>query len=74
MAMENEHIRGDMVEAQEYPHLSQRYGVFSVPKVVLNESTSFEGALPEQIFLQFVLKAAGKLSEDESKQLGRFAR
>jgi hypothetical protein len=60
MAMENPHITADVVEAIEFPHLSQKYRVMGVPKVVINETTEFEGALPEPAFLNHVEKAAGK--------------
>ncbi len=58
MAFESELVRADMVEATEFPHLANRYGVYAVPKVVINETTSFEGALPEPQFLQYVLQAS----------------
>ena len=58
MALESELVRADVVEAIEFPHLANRYGVYAVPKVVINETTSFEGALPEHHFLQYVLQAA----------------
>jgi hypothetical protein len=57
MAMESDLVRADMIEAAEFPHLVGRYGVFSVPKVIINEAIRFEGALPEQAFLEEVLKA-----------------
>jgi glutaredoxin-like protein len=57
MAVESEHVRADMVEATEFPHLAQRYGVYGVPKTVVNETVSFEGAVPEPVFLSYVLKA-----------------
>ncbi len=47
-----------MVEAGEFPHLSHKYDVFAVPKVVINEKHSFEGALPEESFIAEVLKAS----------------
>jgi glutaredoxin-like protein len=62
MAIESDRVRADMVETQEFPHLVQRYKVYGVPRVVLNEDVSFEGALPEQQFLLYVLQAAGQLS------------
>jgi predicted DsbA family dithiol-disulfide isomerase len=74
MAVENDHIRADAIEAQEFPHMAQRYGIYGVPKVVINETTSFEGALPEPLFLLFVLQAAGKLTDQENKQIQRFQR
>ncbi len=57
LAMANPNIRADMVEATEYPHLVQRYRVAGVPRVVINESRHFEGALPEHLFLEQVLDA-----------------
>jgi len=57
MAMASTNVTADMVMANEFPHLVNRYGVMAVPKVVLNESTSFEGAIPEEDFLSFVMQA-----------------
>lgn len=57
LAVESDVVRADMVEAGEFPHLSHRFDVFAVPKVVVNEKTSFEGALPEAQFLAEVMKA-----------------
>ncbi|OQX88696.1 glutaredoxin [candidate division KSB1 bacterium 4484_87] len=59
MAMESELVTGDMVEASEYPQLSNRYGVSAVPKIVINENVSFEGALPEANYLEKVLEGEG---------------
>jgi len=57
LAVESDLVGADMVEASEFPHLSHRFDVFAVPKVVVNEKTSFEGALPEAQFLAEVMKA-----------------
>jgi len=57
MAIESESVRADMVESSEFPHLVHRYNVFAVPKTVVNEGVSFEGALPEPLFLEQVMKA-----------------
>ncbi|OPX17485.1 glutaredoxin [candidate division WOR-3 bacterium 4484_100] len=56
-ALENENISADMINAQEFPQLAQRYNVFAVPKIVVNETIQFEGALPENQFLQKVMEA-----------------
>ncbi len=56
MALENELVRADVVNAQEFPQLGQRYNVFAVPKTVVNETISFEGALPEDKFVDKVLE------------------
>jgi len=56
-AMESENVAADMIEATEFPHLAQRYGVMGVPKTVANERGAVEGALPEPFFLESVLAA-----------------
>ncbi len=58
MALESDYVEADMVNAQEFPQLSQRYNVYAVPKVVINETTQFEGALPEEKFLEKVIQSA----------------
>lgn len=60
MAMENEMIRADMIEATEFPELADKYGVMGVPRVVINDEHYFEGALPEQVFLLAALNALGE--------------
>lgn len=57
MALESDKVRAEVVMANEFPELSQRYNVMAVPKVVINEDTSFEGAIPEEDFLSFVKQA-----------------
>ena len=59
LAQANDWIQADMVSATEFPHLANKYDVFSVPKVIINEGIEFEGALPERHFVQHVLMAAG---------------
>ena len=63
MAMLNENITADMVEAQEFFDLSNKYNVMGVPRVVVNEDSYFEGALPEAIYIERVIKAVnGEMS------------
>lgn len=59
VALESELVTAEMIEASEFPHLANRYSVFAVPKVVMNERVQFEGAIPEEAFVQRVLEAAG---------------
>jgi glutaredoxin-like protein len=59
-AIENESIRADMVEVVEFPFLCQRYSVIGVPKVVINETTNFVGALPEERFLEYLLTSQSR--------------
>lgn len=51
-ALLNDKIRADMIEATEFPELSNRYKVFGVPKTVINEKVFIEGAVPENILIQ----------------------
>ncbi|MEM4573958.1 MAG: thioredoxin family protein [Candidatus Caldarchaeum sp.] len=57
MAIENELITADMIEAIEFPHLANKYNVMAVPKIVINDKISFEGALPDAHFVEHVLMA-----------------
>jgi len=57
MAMKSPLITSDMIEATEFPHLTHKYDVAAVPKVVMNETIEFEGALSESEFLKYVLEA-----------------
>jgi len=59
MAIENENIMADMVEAIEFPHLAQKYNVMGVPKIVINDSREVVGAVPEEIFLEELKAALG---------------
>lgn len=52
MALASPMVRADMVEAQEFPHLSTKYQVMGVPRTVINETTFVEGAAPEALVLQ----------------------
>ena len=42
LAIESPHIRADMVEAIEFPHLSNKYHVHGVPRTVINETIQRE--------------------------------
>jgi glutaredoxin-like protein len=59
-ALESSLVRGEMIEATEFPHLAQKYHVFGVPKTVMNETVTVDGAVSEQVFLEHVIKAAGQ--------------
>jgi len=52
-------ITAEAVEATEFPEMSQQFMVRSVPKIVINDDASFEGALPEGMFLDQVFEAVG---------------
>ena len=56
-ALESPRIRADMVESTEFPHLAHKYNVFGVPRIVINENIFIDGAIPEEAFLENLLKA-----------------
>ena len=57
MAMENPLIVADVVEANEFQNLSERYRVMSVPKTVINDRVEFVGAQPESKMLEALQRA-----------------
>jgi predicted DsbA family dithiol-disulfide isomerase len=59
MAVESEYVTADVIEATEFPDLARRYRVSGVPKIVINDSVEFVGALPEGQFLTYVQAAVG---------------
>ena len=57
-----------MVEATEYPDLSNYYQVYGVPLTVVNDRYRIEGGMPEPYFVQQILQTAGisvQVIEDE---------
>ncbi len=59
MAIENSQISADMIEASEFPELSQQYSVYGVPLTVANEKVRLEGGAPEGYFVPELLKKLG---------------
>jgi hypothetical protein len=59
MAIENELITADVVEASEYPELAERYQVYGVPLTVANDKTRIEGGMPEPMFVEHLLQGLG---------------
>lgn len=55
-ALVSSHIVADMIEATEFPHLAQKYDVIGVPRTIINETTIIEGSVPEETFLDQLLK------------------
>ncbi len=53
-----------MIEVAEFPDVAQRYQVYGVPKTIINEQVSVEGAVPEDQFLRLLLDAAGPRAPD----------
>ena len=53
LAFLSDKVTADMVSANEFPHLSMKYRVMAVPKIIVNEGeVEFEGGLPEEAFVE----------------------
>jgi glutaredoxin-like protein len=59
LAMASPRVTADVIVVNDFPHLAERYDVMAVPKVVIDDTVSFEGALPESEFLAFLAEATG---------------
>jgi hypothetical protein len=55
LAVESERITADVVEASEFPELSDRFQVSAVPKTVVNDEFELLGARPESAFVAEIL-------------------
>lgn len=58
MAIVSPKVTADVIEAQEYPDLSNQFQVTGVPKIVINDQHELVGAQQEAKFVQEVMKAA----------------
>ncbi len=56
LALENPHIEGEMIEAQTFGEISNKFNVSSVPKVVINDQYEFVGNQPLDTFLDEIEK------------------
>jgi len=59
LAITSPRVRADIVEASEFPALAQQYGVYAVPKTIINDTHEVLGAVPEADFVKAVVEAAG---------------
>ena len=51
-AVASPRVRAAAIEATEFPSYADRHGVFAVPKVVVDGGLSWEGAVPERLFVE----------------------
>jgi alkyl hydroperoxide reductase subunit AhpF len=63
MAMTNPLVQADVIEANEFPALSERYRVQTVPKTIINDRIEFVGPLSEAKVLAAVLEATRRGAE-----------
>lgn len=55
MALASPQIIADMVDAGEFPELSNKYRVYGVPKSMVNGTLEVTGAVPEAQLLKLVM-------------------
>ncbi len=54
LALENPNIRAQMIEAQTFSELSDKYNVSGVPKIIINEDNDLVGNQPIEKFLETI--------------------
>ncbi len=57
MARYSENVESEVIEANEFPELSMKYGVQGVPRTVINDRFYVEGALPESMLVAALREA-----------------
>jgi glutaredoxin-like protein len=60
-ALESDQVSLSIIDATEFPQLAGLYNVMAVPRTVVNRGHSFEGAMPEERFLDEITRGAGAL-------------
>jgi glutaredoxin-like protein len=68
LAMASEHITAAMVEANEFPHLSNKYQVYGVPRTVIEDVIHVEGAVPEAMLVTELMKVLDPAAMQELRQ------
>ncbi len=61
LAFESARVSLSVIDATEFPQLAGLYNVTAVPKTVVNRGHSFEGALPEDRFVDELLRGSSPL-------------
>ena len=68
LALQNVHVKTDIVEIGEFPDLAQRYNVRGVPVTVLNGRFVLPGSMDEATLLSNVMRVAeGKPFTSETR-------
>jgi len=65
MAIESDRVTADVIEANEFPELSNRFQVSGVPKTVINDEFEMIGAQREAYFTDAVVAATKSTAEGE---------
>jgi len=65
MAVVSDRVTADVIEANEFYDLSNRFQVSGVPKIVINDTFELLGAQRERQFLAAVVSASGQNKTQE---------
>jgi glutaredoxin-like protein len=68
LAMASDRITASMVEANEFPHLSSKYQVYGVPRTVIEDVIHVEGAVPEAMLVEELMKVLDPAIMQELRQ------
>ena len=68
LAMASDLITASMVEANEFPHLSNKYQVYGVPRTVIEDVIHIEGAVPEAMLVEELMKVLNPAAMEELRQ------
>ena len=60
-ALESDKVSLSIIDATAFPQLAGLYNVMAVPRTVVNRGHSFEGAMPEERFIDEITLGAGAL-------------
>ncbi|MEM2239476.1 MAG: thioredoxin family protein [Candidatus Bathyarchaeia archaeon] len=58
-AVESDMVKAEVVDVSEFPHLAYKYAVMGVPKTIINDKVEFVGAVPEKLFIDYIMLAIG---------------
>ncbi len=68
LALASDLITASMVEANEFPHLSNKYQVYGVPRTVIEDVIHVEGAVPEAMLVEELMKVLDPVTMQELRQ------
>ena len=60
-ALESDKVSLSIIDATEFPQLAGLYNVMAVPRTVVNRGHAFEGAMPEERFIDEITKGSSAL-------------
>jgi hypothetical protein len=61
MALESPMVESEMIEAMEFPELSNRFGVSGVPQTTINQGAgTVIGAVPEENLVAEIMRSLRK--------------